>query len=266
MHPKRISLVWLKRDLRLHDHAALQAACSSEWPVLMLYAFEPSLMRQPDFDVRHARFVWQSLECLKRNLNGQYGMLVMKGEVTDVLSQLNEVFRLMAIYSHQETGNGHTYERDKQVKQWCRWRNIPWLEYSDRGIRRGIKHRENWPEQWYAYMQDRQVQTLVPSACWGESLPVLPCLSSFAELGYGAVAVFQTGMQPGGAAAGMRYLQSFMEERSQNYQRHISKPLLSRTSCSRLSPYLACGCLSMRQVYQAGKERMEASMRSLPAW
>ena len=35
---------------------------------------------------------------------------------------------------------------------------------------------------------------------------------------------------------------------------HISKPELSRTSCSRLSPYLAWGNLSVREVFQEGKK------------
>jgi deoxyribodipyrimidine photo-lyase len=42
-----------------------------------------------------------------------------------------------------------------------------------------------------------------------------------------------------------------LEERYPNYQNHISKPLLARKSCSRLSPYIAWGVLSMREVIHA---------------
>ena len=45
-------------------------------------------------------------------------------------------------------------------------------------------------------------------------------------------------------------LQSFLKDRYQNYSFHISKPLLSRKGCSRLSPYLSYGNISMRMVYQ----------------
>jgi deoxyribodipyrimidine photo-lyase len=64
-------------------------------------------------------------------------------------------------------------------------------------------------------------------------------------------------MQPGGTTKGKQYLQSFLAERSRNYQKHISKPEASRTGCSRLSPYLAYGCLSMREVYQATRNRQQ---------
>ena len=56
--------------------------------------------------------------------------------------------------------------------------------------------------------------------------------------------------QMGGSQYALRYLNSFFKERYRNYQKHISKPDLSRRSCSRLSPYLAFGNLSMRQVLQ----------------
>jgi deoxyribodipyrimidine photo-lyase len=52
----------------------------------------------------------------------------------------------------------------------------------------------------------------------------------------------------------MRYLNSFLNERVENYSKHISKPELARKGCSRLSPYIAWGNLSIRQVYTAAWE------------
>jgi deoxyribodipyrimidine photo-lyase len=50
-------------------------------------------------------------------------------------------------------------------------------------------------------------------------------------------------------------MDSFFSDRARNYNQHISKPELSRRGCSRLSPYLAWGNLSMRQVYQEAEKR-----------
>jgi deoxyribodipyrimidine photo-lyase len=61
-------------------------------------------------------------------------------------------------------------------------------------------------------------------------------------------------LQPGGPTAANQYLSSFLYQRKSNYSKHISKPEESRKSCSRLSPYLAWGNLSMKQVYQATLE------------
>ena len=59
-----VNLVWLKRDLRLRDHAPLLEATHSGHPVLLLYVIEPLALEDPHMDIRHWRFIWQSLEDL----------------------------------------------------------------------------------------------------------------------------------------------------------------------------------------------------------
>jgi deoxyribodipyrimidine photo-lyase len=60
-----------------------------------------------------------------------------------------------------------------------------------------------------------------------------------------------TAFQVGGEHAGQHWLRSWVEGRITRYAASISKPEASRSGCSRLSPYLAWGCVSARQVYQA---------------
>jgi deoxyribodipyrimidine photo-lyase len=56
--------------------------------------------------------------------------------------------------------------------------------------------------------------------------------------------------QPGGETYAWRYLRSFLTQRHKTYSRELSKPHLSRKSCSRLSPYLAYGNISVREAFQ----------------
>jgi deoxyribodipyrimidine photo-lyase len=56
--------------------------------------------------------------------------------------------------------------------------------------------------------------------------------------------------QPAGEVYAWRYLNSFAQIRGKTYNKHISKPLHSRKSCSRLSVYLSWGNISIQQVYQ----------------
>ena len=56
-----INIVWFKRDLRFTDHEPLYRALESDIPVLLVYFFEPSLIDFPDSDVRHWRFIHESL-------------------------------------------------------------------------------------------------------------------------------------------------------------------------------------------------------------
>ena len=64
--------------------------------------------------------------------------------------------------------------------------------------------------------------------------------------------------QKGGSTMGWKYANSFYSGRYENYMFHISQPEASRSSCSRLSPYIAWGNISMRQVLQRTQEEKES--------
>ena len=55
---------------------------------------------------------------------------------------------------------------------------------------------------------------------------------------------------------GLRVLSSFLQTRGQAYHKEMSSPNSAFDSCSRLSPYVAYGALSMREVVQATRTRI----------
>ena len=69
------SVVWFKRDLRVHDHAALHHA-AQDGPVLCLYVVEPSVWSQADAANQHYQFIVESLRALHTEL-------VTSGKMTD---------------------------------------------------------------------------------------------------------------------------------------------------------------------------------------
>ena len=68
-----------------------------------------------------------------------------------------------------------------------------------------------------------------------------------------------TSFQPGGETNAWKYLDGFLKIRHADYSKNISKPSLSRKSCSRISPYLSYGNISMRMVYQYTKQHYEST-------
>jgi deoxyribodipyrimidine photo-lyase len=86
-----VQVVWLKRDLRLRDHAPLQSAIISGQPVLLLYFFEPVLLNHDHYAARHFAFVQQSLDDLDEQLK-PYNTKVLRlgSEAIDVLSKLHQ--------------------------------------------------------------------------------------------------------------------------------------------------------------------------------
>ena len=68
MNKQDINIVWFKRDLRFTDHEPLYLAQKSQLPTLLIYCFEPSMIEFDDSDVRHWRFVYESLQEMNEKL------------------------------------------------------------------------------------------------------------------------------------------------------------------------------------------------------
>ena len=108
-------MVWFKRDLRLHDHAALTAA-SLAGPVLCLYIIEPALWQQPDASSQHYHFALECVQDLAASLSARgLPLLIQVGEAVDVLARLHAAMPFAALYAHEKTGNGFSYQRDLAV-------------------------------------------------------------------------------------------------------------------------------------------------------
>lgn len=252
---QKISLVWLKRDLRLADHSPLKEAIESGHPILLCYIFEPSLKNAPQSDLRHFRFIWQSLLDMDIALiKWDYSVQVLNGEIADIFPHLQNSFDIQAVYSHQETGIDLTFKRDLWVKKFLKNKNIPWFEYSQQGVLRGRKDRKQWREHWFTYSKGELAQPGYSKAKWIELDSATKKRFDVSFLSE-EFSLSSSNMQKGGESLGRKYLKSFLEDRVKNYNRHISKPELSRRGCSRLSPYLAWGCLSIRQVYQCADHK-----------
>ena len=57
-------------------------------------------------------------------------------------------------------------------------------------------------------------------------------------------------------------LSSFLNNRSNNYQKEMSSPITGEKSCSRLSPYITYGNISLREIYGATKKTVSVQKTS----
>ena len=246
-----LQIVWFKRDLRLADHGPLLLA-SRLGPVLPLVVVEPDLWRQPDASARQWRFYNECLEELRSELAvlGQ-PLVVRVGQVTAVLERIQRHWPIKGLWSHQETGNGWTYDRDRQVAAWVRQHGIPWTELPSFGVIRRLASRDGWARRWEELMaQPIQVPPRELRPLQGVAMGALP---TEADLGLAPDPCPMR--QPGGRRAGLALLDSFLDQRSRDYQRGLSSPLTAFESCSRLSAHLAWGTLSLREVVQRSRWR-----------
>jgi deoxyribodipyrimidine photo-lyase len=197
----------------------------------------------------HWAFVWQGLTSLSAKLDCKaIGINIAFGEAAQVFENLAAQYAIASVHSYCETGLKLTYDRDKALQQFFKAKDIEWREAQYAGVMRGKRNRHDWRKQWegnmYTVHQEVDMDTLagrslfrktdiakgLPLRVWEHRHPL---------------------RQKGKHGDAQKYLQSFIDTRSGTYQKGISKPALSRSSCSRLSPYLAWGQLSSRQVIAA---------------
>jgi deoxyribodipyrimidine photo-lyase len=246
-----VNVVWFKRDLRFTDHAPLELALKLDEPTLMIYLIEPKLLRNPHYRGRHWQFIGQSLEDLQRTAEALgHRIEVLEGDAVDVLNAVHRKLGITRLLSYEETGLNLTFQRDQAVAKFCQSAGIEWREFQTNGVERGRRDRKGWNRSWHRFMtaDPHQIELGSLRSISSEAAEQLNALRSTKHRQW----IKHSGdMQTGGPNQAQQVLNSFLDDRGWGYQKFISKPEKSRTHCSRLSPYLAWGNLSMRQAYQA---------------
>ena len=243
-----VNIVWFKRDLRVSDHAPLVAACANG-PVLPLYLYEPSLIAQPDVAAQHVAFINECLTTLQADLNTIGLALVTRvGEAIVVLADIHQRVGAFALWSFEETGNGATYERDKQVAAWCRVNGVAWHESPSGAVVRRLNDRDRWSAIWMQRMKNAPLDA--PTFAVQAKVPI----DSHGIVPIARLAVNGRDKplrQRGGRHVALADLHSFFSIRGQHYRIAMSSPLSAADACSRISAHLAYGTLSVREVVHA---------------
>lgn len=251
-------LVWFKRDLRVQDHPALTEAAMLG-RVLPLYIVEPEYWALPDTSARQWAFTAEALESLRHQLRALGMPLVVRvGEAVAVLDRLCRQHAITTILSHEETGNLWTYGRDRRVAAWARAQGIDWRERPQSAVIRRLGSRDGW-----ARLRDAEMAAPPLPA---PALRPVPGLDAAAGPGGEAGQIpgpraLRLAEDPcphrqiGGLDQARDLLDSFLTRRGEPYRAAMSSPLSGERACSRLSPHIALGTLSLRQIVQATTAR-----------
>ncbi|TVS00960.1 MAG: deoxyribodipyrimidine photolyase [Rhodobacteraceae bacterium] len=249
-------LVWFKRDLRLSDHPALAAAGPHVLPV---YIIEPDYWRLPDTSARQWEFTREALMSLREALAARGQPLIVRtGEAVIELARLCQRYRITLMISHEETGNSWTYARDRQVAGWAKANGIEWQELPQSGVVRRLASRDGWQGARNRFLRAGVAPEVTALAPVCEVAPThLPDARAL-----GLTPDPCPHRQTGSHAAARDQFKRFLDQRIAGYRRGMSSPLSAERACSRLSPYLALGLLSVREVELSRQEARAAK----PDW
>lgn len=224
-------ILWFKRDLRVADHPALARAAALGRPLIPLYIVEPEMWAQADASARQWRFVLECLVDLDRDLRGLGAPLVVRrGDAVAMLEALRSAHGVSDLISHEETGTQWSFARDRRVGAWARAQGVTWHELAQNGVVR-------------ARQRGRFMRA---------PLAVAPAISGPVVEGDGLPDARELGLdwdpclarQKGGRVEAERCLGSF-----------LATPLEGEAACSRVSPHLSWGSLSVREAVQAAGAR-----------
>ncbi|MFO0124516.1 MAG: deoxyribodipyrimidine photo-lyase, partial [Inhella sp.] len=110
------TLVWLRRDLRLHDHAALHAACSTGGPVFVAFVFERDILDALPRADRRVELIWHALADIERQLRERgVGLIVRHGRARELIPALvHELKAQRLVFAHDD--DPFALARDEAVR------------------------------------------------------------------------------------------------------------------------------------------------------
>jgi deoxyribodipyrimidine photo-lyase len=255
-------LVWFRNDLRLHDNEMLVEAIAKSDFILPVYFFDPRHFTATTFDTlktgfNRAQFLLESITALRaqfRKLGGD--LLIVNGKPEEEISDIVTRFEISEVYHHREVAPEET--AISALVEDVLWKKKINLKHF---IGHTLYNKEDLPfpikdiPDVFAQFKKKTERDAIVKACfespsfvsfvenedWG-SLPELR------QLGFDSSEGTPLAKWTGGEESGLQHMSSLLEANSEIYKKSSSKSSVEKFS-AKLSPWLALGCLSPRQVY-----------------
>lgn len=212
-----------------------------------------------DYSIFHLQFTFEALLNLQKSFIKLWiPLLLLPYDAVEWFKKLQKYFNIETLYSHQETGNWETFQRDKNIIKYCKNSAIKLIEYPTNWVVRILDNRDNWNHIWIKRMSHHIFQPVYIQNPISVSLELCN-ISKLTKQKY--IDFFKIhknkNLQIWWESEGIQILENFLENRSQKYMYNISKPFESQSWCSRLSPYITYGCLSIKMIIQASENKRQ---------
>jgi deoxyribodipyrimidine photo-lyase len=247
------SIVWLRRDLRLHDHPALCAALAAGGGLIPCFCLDPRLLAGRHASGPRTQFMLECLADLDVSLRERGSRLVVRhGEPERVLPELARRAGAATVHLSADAG-GFARERDRRVEEALRRDGVRAILHP--GVfavddLEALRTTSGGPYTVFtpfhrAWLREPRRRPL-PAA---RSLPPLPAgldpgrLPALGELGLAQECAEPA---PGGEQAGRRAMGRFLDGPVEGYAE--GRNLLDGRHVSRLSPHLHLGTISPREL------------------
>ena len=272
-------LVWLRRDLRLHDHHALRMAIKTCQQVWVAFVFDTDILshlldRGLTKD-RRIDFIWQSLQEIDTELRAKGGGLIVRhGKATEIIPQLAKDLGVQTVFTNKDYEPA-AIERDRVVSLALEEQEIAFHSYKDHVI---FEHQEvltgqnsvfsvftPYKNAWLKKLEASDIDAHAVDLDKGSIAQVpktidLPC-PSLKEMGFEP-----TGIQsylPTGMSGASQLFEEFLD-RIDHY--HATRDYPSVKGPSYLSVHSRFGTISIRALVREAHQRMLTGSMGATIW
>jgi deoxyribodipyrimidine photo-lyase len=244
-------ILWLRRDLRTDDQAALYHATRTGAPVIPLFLVDTDLIRHLPADGTTFDFQKEALTELGADLAALGGKLIIRhGHSLEVHKHLIRETQPAALYFNRDY-EPYAIERDARVIKLYEQHDIEVRTFNDALLQEPteVLTREGNPYVVFTPFARAWKHREAPVPLGSPAPFSTPPLISDIIPGADSLKRARGIPEPlfrGGAKEARRRWESFLAERSQTYGHDRDFPALPGTS--RLSPYLRFGCISIRRI------------------
>ena len=256
MKTYRRSLFIFRRDLRLEDNTALNAALQQSESVIAAFVFDPRQIDEHAYKSQAGlQFMLQALKDLQQQLTEPTGKLYFfKNQPSRLITELLQETAFEAVFVNRDY-TPFSRQRDAEIEQTCQQLGIAFHAYADSLLNEPeqLLKADGKPYQVFTPFYKRSAQTPVPAPVarvagqFASDALKLEDTKTVSELTKSHAYPFQ-----GGSTAAYAVLDNLS-----HYQRYCEQrdfPALAATS--RLSAHLKFGCCSVRQAYYSVAQQL----------
>ncbi len=221
-----VHIIWFRRDLRVHDHAALKAVrLASERDggrVLAHY-----ISGSEDTDTPHLHEALRDLD--HALMQRETALHFRTGDAIECLSEIHAAHRILSLHTHDTLTNE---DQDRRVEAWSLRAGVPFRIHAQFGPERR--------SDWTAFMSAPRHEAPSSLDALDVGLGRKPYLSANSDA-----------ESPGGRKAAIQILRGTLGQVSDLEKIASSEALSGDDLFEALEPHLALGVLSVREVWQA---------------
>ena len=256
------SIVWLRRDLRLDDHAALHQACAQSDEVVCIFVLDPDLLRGPRVGAPIVGFFFSALTGLRADLRAHGSDLaLLEGDFADELVRFAKKVDAQAVFYNVDYDPG-AISRDERVEAALRNVQLTVSSFVDHVYADASEVTQSggrpytvftpFSRKWLATFDGgakrepyrsraAALRKLVPAAAIGRTREI----PKPEDYGHRSSPDFPTGDE----ASAKEALRTFLARHGSAYRDERNEPALDATS--HLSPHLRAGTIGIRTCVAA---------------